>query len=447
MSIKLGLFLQVIFALNFSSKLFAQETSPDYQRTGLPVCYVDYDPSTTITKEEKTKAVIMICTEEDTLKSEVQIAGRGNYTWTAPKKPYNLKFEKTISILGMREGKKYALMANVCDPSMMRIALGFEAGRWVGFDWTLEGRYVELVINGKHQGCYFLAERVSKTTVDIDDNHGYVLEYKYENQVTDESINFLTAYNEYIMEFKIPDNPVVGGDMYENAVSSMNHFEEELCNAGTGNDNWKQLIDMDNFARWYYWVNLLQMEECNMYYVFQNYQEQIPLKMGPVWDFDWSVGTMPVGASVVHRESPFMRNMLYFDWISKDNDFLKKVAKLHFELREEIARKADELYDSLSVLLRPSKALDEKIWGAGPFWDSTPNWDEELTRDRSYFMSTLTFLDKALAPYMDKERINGINSPLNHTNVSHPFKLLHNGRVYILHDNKIFDCEGRRVRE
>lgn len=48
----------------------------------------------------------MICTEEGTLKSEVQIAGRGNYTWTAPKKPYNLKFEKTISILGMREGRR-----------------------------------------------------------------------------------------------------------------------------------------------------------------------------------------------------------------------------------------------------------------------------------------------------------------------------------------------------
>lgn len=440
----LQIFLCTISASVLSTGVCAQNAEYDYQQTGLPVCYVDFDPSITITKEEKTKAVITLCTTSDTLKSDVNISGRGNNTWLLPKKPYNLKFEKKTSLLGMREGKKYALMANQCDPSMMRIAVGFEAGRWVGFEWPLEGRYVELVINGKHQGCYFLAERVSNTTVGIDKNFGYILEYKYLDQVTDESVNFVTDKEGYIMEFKSPDDPEVDGEMYCNAKETINRFEDEVFDGEKFKERqWAERIDMDNFVRWYYWKNLLQMAECNRYYVVENYKQGTLLKMGPLWDFDWSIGAIGIDGMVKHYTSHTPINKLYFSQIAQDSTFLEKVAELHFQLRNDIERKANELYDSLTTLLRPSEELNEKIWGAGPYWQSIPNWNEEVETDRTYLLSTLTFLDKTLAPYACAAE--GIAPPTSSTLPPYPTKFLHNGQVYIRRGKDIFDCQGRKA--
>ena len=438
----LQLFLYTISASVLSTGVCAQNAEYDYKQTGLPVCFVDFDPSITITKEEKTKAVITLCTTSDTLKSDVNISGRGNNTWLLPKKPYNLKFEKKTSLLGMREGKKYALMANQCDPSMMRIAVGFEAGRWVGFEWPLEGRYVELVINGKHQGCYFLAERVSNTTVGIDKNFGYILEYKYPDQVTDESVNFVTNKEGYIMEFKSPDDPEVDGEMYNNAKETINRFEDEVFDGEKFEERrWAERIDMDNFVRWYYWKNLLQMNECNRYYVVENYKQGTLLKMGPLWDFDWSIGAKGIDGTVEHYTYHTPINKLYFMQIAQDSTFLEKVAELHFQLRNDIERKANELYDSLSTLLRPSEELNEKIWGAGPYWQSIPNWNEEVETDRTYLLSTLTFLDQTLIPYAS----DGIASPTSSALPPYPTKFLHNGQVYIRRGKDIFDCQGRKA--
>ncbi len=440
----LQLFLCTISVSVLSAGVYAQNAGNDYQQTGLPVCYVDFDPSITITKEEKTQAVITLCTPSDTLKSNVKISGRGNNTWLLPKKPYNLKFEKQISLLGMPGGKKYALMANQCDPSMMRIAVGFEAGRWVGFEWPLEGRYVELVINGKHQGCYFLAERVSNTTVGIDKNFGYILEYKYPDQVTDESVNFVTDKERYIMEFKSPDDPEMGGEMYCNAKETMNRFEEEVFDDEKFEERqWAERIDMDNFVRWYYWKNLLQMAECNRYYVVENYKQGTLLKMGPLWDFDWSIGAIGIDGTVEHYTHHTAINKLYFLQIAQDSAFFEKVAKLHFQLRNDIERKANELYDSLTTLLRSSEKLNEKIWGAGPYWQSIPNWDEEVKTDRAYLLSTLTFLDQTLVPYACAAE--GIAPPISNALPPRPTKFLHDGRVYIRRGNDVFDCQGRKV--
>lgn len=420
----------------------------NYQQTGLPVCYVDFDPSVTITKEEKTQAAITLCTPSDTLKSDVKISGRGNNTWLLPKKPYNLKFEKKTSLLGMREGKKYALMANQCDPSMMRIAIGFEAGRWVSFEWPLEGRYIELVINGVHQGCYFLAERVSNTSVSIDKDFGYILEFKYPDQVTDGSVNFVTDEERYTMEFKVPDNPEVGGEMYNNAKETINNFEEEVFDNEKFEDRqWAERIDIDNFVRWYYWKNLLQMAECNRYYVVEKYKQGTPLKMGPLWDFDWSIGAVGRNGTVEHYTYHMPINKLFFKKIGKDSTFLENVAKLHFQLRTNIEQNVNELYDSLTTLLRPSEKLNEKIWGAGPYWQSIPDWDKEIETDRAYLLSTLKYLDKELAPYIkDASDFPAGISQLKEEPLSHPTKFFHNGRLYIRRKSDVFDCQGRKVQ-
>jgi hypothetical protein len=89
-----------------------------------------------------------------------QIRGRGNSTWTMPKKPYRLKLSKKSSLLGMPEERDWALLANYADKSLMRNAIAFCMGQMLGFAYTPRWRAVELELNGAYQGVYQLVEHL-----------------------------------------------------------------------------------------------------------------------------------------------------------------------------------------------------------------------------------------------------------------------------------------------
>lgn len=421
----------VLFLLVAASN--AAKAQDDYKQTGLPVCYLSLDPDITISKGEYVKAQLVIEAPGDTTRAAVKIAGRGNSTWTRGKKPYNLKFENKVSLLGMDAGKKFALMANDYDPSKIRTAIGFAVGEWLGFEWPLHGRYVELVINGEHKGNYFLCERVAQATLGLDKKRGFILECRYIDQLDPDGVHFFTGTNNYCMEFKDPDDPDVGGGMYNYAVQAMDNLEEALtaddCHTAR---RWQALIDEDNFVKWYYWKNLLQMDECNRYYVVENYAEQTPLKMGPLWDFDWTIG-MAMGNT--HYDTPYLRNKLYYEWLGADRQFMEKVAALHLASRQMIRRNVEQFYDSLGVSLRASVLLDDKIW-----WHAwTLDWDYELQTDRNFFISTLHFLDRALAPYMDETGIVPVEQEQEPAR-----KVVRDGSVYIIRNGSVYDCRGVR---
>ena len=55
-----------------------------------------------------------------------QIKGRGNATWQSfAKKPYNIKFDKKTSLLGMPKAKKWTMLANMVDPASLHNPFGW----------------------------------------------------------------------------------------------------------------------------------------------------------------------------------------------------------------------------------------------------------------------------------------------------------------------------------
>lgn len=181
--------------------------------------------------------------------------------------PYVIgKFEKEVSLSGMKKGRKYALLANDYDPSKMRTAIGFAISEWIDTKWTLHGQYVELVINGTHKGNYYLCERINLPTLGINKDKGFILEYKYTSQLDLEGVHFTTDIKRYTMEFNDPSDPIIGCDMYNYAVQTINDFEETLSTSDNSTlQDIATKVDIDNFVKWYYAKNLLQMDECNRY--------------------------------------------------------------------------------------------------------------------------------------------------------------------------------------
>lgn len=107
---------------------------------------------------------------------------RGNTSRDYPKKPFAIKTTSAVSMLGMPEHKRWVLLANWLDHSMIRNAVAFDIAHAVeyawrnsggaigdGIPWNVHGQNVELVFieNGEahHMGNYLLCEQIK-----IDEN-------------------------------------------------------------------------------------------------------------------------------------------------------------------------------------------------------------------------------------------------------------------------------------
>ena len=89
----------------------------------------------------------------------------------SPKKPYSFRpidkpleqggEKKKVSLLGMGKDNNWALIAPYADKSMLRDLLAYEISRpWM--DYTPQGRFCELYLDGTYYGVYILCEVVSK---------------------------------------------------------------------------------------------------------------------------------------------------------------------------------------------------------------------------------------------------------------------------------------------
>lgn len=113
---------------------------------------------------------------EDFCSSDVDVKGRGHSTFTKPKKPYAIRLDGRHPLLGMAPGKRWALLANFMDHSLMRNMLALELARRTSLAWTPDCRQVDVVVNGQPQGCYLLCEqiRVARGRVEIEEKRGFL---------------------------------------------------------------------------------------------------------------------------------------------------------------------------------------------------------------------------------------------------------------------------------
>ena len=97
------------------------------------------------------------------------LKGRGNSTWNAAKKPYNIKLAKKANLFGMGKAKKWCLLANAGDATMMRDLLGYKFAKDIGVDVTSDVVPVNLYINNDYMGAYVITEKVEigENRVDI----------------------------------------------------------------------------------------------------------------------------------------------------------------------------------------------------------------------------------------------------------------------------------------
>lgn len=288
-----------------------------YQLTNLPTVIINTEGAKEIvSKEQEILSHVYIISNggKKLLSDEATgVRGRGNASWDFPKKPYRLKFSKKRSPLGApAEAKKWTLINNYGDKSLMRNIVAFELSRRLGLKYTPFCKPVDLIVNGEYRGCYQLCDQIDvrKNRVDItemqpSDNTGenltggYLIEidaycyseavYFFSNKGTPVTIkspddeNITTAQKNYITNFY---------NTMEASVFASNYTDPEK--------GYRKHLDLDSFLR-HFLVGELSGNTDTYWsvYMYKN-RSSNKLFMGPVWDFDIAlendVRTHPINA-------------------------------------------------------------------------------------------------------------------------------------------------------
>ena len=260
---------------------------------------------------------------------------RGNTSQEYPKKPFAIKMVKKQSIFGLPAHKRWVLLANWLDHSMIRNSVAFDIAHAIekawkenpsigqGIPWNVHGKNVELVFvesdgTGHHVGNYFLCEqikidgnRLNITSPDGADTgtdykqYGYLLEV---DNNYDETDKFKTSRS---VPFMFKDE--VSDAILSAVKTKVQGIETNLYNSKftTAYNDLDINSVIDQMLVWELTMNR-EYGDPRSVYMFMNGDGK--LCAGPVWDFDRGTFQNPDRAEDLGNTSSY-RKKPYNEWM------------------------------------------------------------------------------------------------------------------------------------
>lgn len=341
---------------------------------------------------------------------EAGIRGRGNSTWTAcPKKPYRIKFDEKISMFGEAANKSWVLLALYNDFSLTKDRLAFTIADSLGTDnFVPSYNYVELYINGKYNGIYLLTDQV-------DENEGRA-EVKEDFTEADVEVPFLVELDAYSSEegeidvawFRIGSHdftvkyPEEEERHTEAQFSYIKNYVSEFDALTRKPDvtlvELSEYVDIESFIDFFIVQELMGQMEVNNKSVYMYKAVGKKMKMGPVWDFDWSAH----GTDAFLRQRNIYKNN-YSGLRSTDNwfsylysgspEFRGALAERYSEVRENILNAIESVEASKPYAKRGA----EKDWARWHPFRIYGGYGKRFDELISWCKNRLLWLDGAFA--------------------------------------------------
>lgn len=355
---------------------------------------------------------------------------RGNSTQNMPKKPYAFKLDSKASILGMPKHKRWVLLANWLDRTMLRNDLAFNLAHQTS-TWAPHGQNVEVVLNGVHVGNYYLCEQIK-----IDENRLNIAEVDAADYTTEEevaaNVGFLlecdVAADETEIYFKtyspvpfyvyIKDpgdaSSYLGSSSSRDATVSYTYIQDYINSVGSAlySSNWttvESLIDYQSFADHWIFTELTENQESKHPKSFYMHKDAGgKLCAGPAWDYDWGtfipmedIGTNSSTAGTV-KNYYTARYTMWYTYLFNDNVFVEMV-KARWDAMKAGFDSALPYLDKQIEALRVSDTFNHKMWPCTGFnyeypnFDETLSWDEATAQMRDALEARIEWLDREIA--------------------------------------------------
>lgn len=374
----------LLLSLAISSAVAFADESPLPQLTNLPTVYLNA-PDVNLGQKEvyAPGTVTVVSSDASQVMTDVAInlRGRGNSTMTLDKKPMRMKLDKKANFLNLpAKAKNWVFLANHADKSLIRNAMAFEMGKFMGFAYTPPIQFADVVLNGEYQGNYMVTDQieVNKNRVNIVEQDsasistgnlsgGYLLEI--DGFAGEEPYAFFTNKRMpvTIKNPKDDENTAEEREAMKQYISNYLQEIEDILFSDYFKDpekGWRSRIDEKSLVDWYiaceYTGNNDAFWSINIY----KHRDDPLIYFGPLWDFDMAFGnTWVTGNDQILGEGT---NLSCFPWMErfqKDEGFKNSVAARFKELCENgIQTYLIDQCNFYSALLTESAAKNFEKW-------------------------------------------------------------------------------------
>ena len=285
---------------------------------------------------------------------------RGQSSQRFPKKQFGLETvtasgdNRNVSLLGMPEENDWVLYAAYNDGSLMRNVVAYRAAREMG-RYASRTRYVEVVLDGTYHGVYVLMEKLKldgdRVEGPTDEDDGFLLEYTTNGKLDPGNRYFRTPITRTPIVFDDPERGDMTAAEARAVIRKVGAFERALYGKEFRHPagGWRAHMDEASAVDYVLLYELLRNYDAFNASTFLHEGPQGRLAMGPLWDFDLSMGNpaalLPArGCSLCNRR-----------WVTRwyaDGAFRRALEARWTELRRDgfLAR-------TLTAITRNARAL------------------------------------------------------------------------------------------
>ena len=416
------------------------------QLTDVPTLYIETENGRSITSKEQYTKCTLIIVDGDSIATypDTEIRGRGNSTWwNSDKKAYRIKFATKQKLLGRHfaNARSWTLLANHGDKTMIRNALTYDLGRFMGMEFCPAARFVDVYLNGTYRGTYQISDQVQahKRRIDINEEDGCILEVANENSREEPYITssvFRIMYN--------VKNPKDDALTMQKRIA-IGQWIEGMERAVKGNDfadperGYRAYIDEQSLVNWYVGAEITgNIDALYSIYMWKDADEQ-KMHFGPLWDLDIGYDNSSERSMLREMEAylglwnrPFEQVLrrMWQDWW-----FANACAD---RLNELIANGLQQYLldhiDSLSAAISQSQAQNYRVW---PINQQVFSFEKHrYYNNYQAYINDLKDFVRVHIPYLqqafEQRRTTGIHQ-------------MENGELK-MENETIYDLSGRKVR-
>lgn len=286
--------------------------------------------------------------------------GRGNTSWLEDKKSFQVTLEKSQDVLGMGKAKKWILIANAKDHTLLRNEVFLSLADKLGLAYTPKLRQVDLFINGEYNGTYSLCTKVenAKNRVELGDG-----DYLYRIGADKDEYSFF-LYDDLTKKGTEEYAPIYGelrDSKDRGKISKASIYLKNVVNELYEPDSTLDDCDLESFAKYYWLQEYSKTTDPTLRSVYMYWKnDEQKMYMGPAWDYDRTAGIIEMPFREEDYQWPMgwtAREQDYYRFLFKNKTFTDVVYDMYYNggVREAFTQVSEELPGRIEAI---SKSAD-----------------------------------------------------------------------------------------
>ncbi len=291
-----------------AGKTFSIELEP--HALNVPTIEISTEDGTGITDRENYKncSVTLSNVTEGTGFENIpaQIRGRGNSSWSYPKKGFRLKFDNKRSMLGSDyRSKTWIFISNYGDKSLIRNMIAYDmSDAFDGLDYTVTHKFIDVYVDGEYYGLFMLTDKIDvgegklelDETIDPDPaKTAFIIEVGASTEVDNyvKGVDYFTASRDYsrgyYLNYPETDDPAYVPEVH---LAYIEDYVDQ-CLKALSDQDWDkicELMDVESFTDYYILQELFMNKDGFWRSVYFYKEPNGKLYAGPLWDMDQGAG-------------------------------------------------------------------------------------------------------------------------------------------------------------